>query len=158
MRIGFHPIRNRQAGKKCKTNDEQIPRLEWGKCVGMSSWKSFNYMKQTRLIRIETKRIRCTLIRFWPIQSITQSRRVETAWNRRVHFKDKNLFPMSSGASEWAVRANEWADERMAQYSTRRFHIISTHSAVAVLALFNQLIMHLVARLSYFSHHVTMAF
>ena len=25
-------------------------------------------------------------------------------------------------ANEWAVRANERADERMAQYSTRRFH------------------------------------
>ena len=32
-------------------------------------------------------------------------------------------------ANEWAVRAKERADERMAQYSTRRFHIHSTHSA-----------------------------
>ena len=84
----------------------------------------------------------------------TQSNRTQSNWgggkregsvhsglklrNRRVHFMDKNLFPMSSGASEqaskelsaaecvskassgekaieWAVRANEWVDERMAQ-------------------------------------------
>ena len=29
------------------------------------------------------------------------------------------------------MRANERADERMAQYSTRRFHILSTHRAPA---------------------------
>ena len=32
-------------------------------------------------------------------------------------------------ANEWAVRANEQADKQMAQYSTRRFHIVSTQSA-----------------------------
>ena len=37
--------------------------------------------------------------------------------------------------TESAVRANERTDERMAQYSTRRFHTISTHSAVATVAL-----------------------
>ena len=34
---------------------------------------------------------------------------VETAWNRRIYFIEKNLFPTSSGANEWAkwsVRAN----------------------------------------------------
>ena len=28
---------------------------------------------------------------------------VGTAWNWRIQFIDKNLFPMSSGASEWAI-------------------------------------------------------
>ena len=27
---------------------------------------------------------------------------VETAWNRRIQFMDEKLFPISSGASEWA--------------------------------------------------------
>ena len=31
-------------------------------------------------------------------------------------------------ANEWAVQANERAEERMAQYSTRQFYITSTHS------------------------------
>ena len=33
--------------------------------------------------------------------------------------------------NEWAVRVNEQADEQMAQYSTRQFHILSTNCAVA---------------------------
>ena len=33
-------------------------------------------------------------------------------------------------ANEWAVRANERTEERMAQYSTRQFHIIWTHRAM----------------------------
>ena len=32
-------------------------------------------------------------------------------------------------ANERAERVNEQADKRMAQYSTRRFHILSTHCA-----------------------------
>ena len=84
---------------------------------------------------------------------------VETVWNRCVHIMDKNLFPMSSGvsewasqrtnkcngarewrkqygasseeqANEWAVYVNEWADKRMAQYSTRLFLHHLTHCAV----------------------------
>ena len=30
-------------------------------------------------------------------------------------------------ANEWAVRVNEWTEERMTKYSTRQFHSISTH-------------------------------
>ena len=46
---------------------------------------------------------------------------VETVWNRRVQSKDRNRFPMSSGASEWASEASSaeqankwavWANER----------------------------------------------
>ena len=36
-------------------------------------------------------------------------------------------------ANEWAVSANERTEERMAQYSTRRFHRHSTHRALLVL-------------------------
>ena len=79
---------------------------------------------------------------------------IETVWNRRVQFLDKNLFPMSSGASEWAskradewaqrslrvkwavwhkrrssLRANERANKWMAWYSMRWFHSHSSHSA-----------------------------
>ena len=47
-------------------------------------------------------------------------------------------------ANDWAVRANEWAqsgacassaeraDERMIQYSTRRFHTVSIHCALPI--------------------------
>ena len=34
-------------------------------------------------------------------------------------------------ANEWVVRANEQTEEQMAQYSTRRFHIIWNHCAVS---------------------------
>ena len=46
---------------------------------------------------------------------------VETAWNRRIQFMDKNLFPMSSGTREWASeRTNErsGARERSGQCGT----------------------------------------
>ena len=77
----------------------------------------------------------------------------ETEWNRRVQIIDINLVPSSSGLSEWAIertnerganassgaeqakewvmRANKRVEERMAQYSTRRFHSHSTHCGVA---------------------------
>ena len=74
---------------------------------------------------------------------------VETAWYRRVQFININHFPKSSRVSEQmsaaeraskassteqanerAVRANEQREERMAQYSTRRFLIIWTHCAL----------------------------
>ena len=56
----------------------------------------------------------------------------EFKWNCRTHFINKNQYPMTSGASEWAVRANERAEERMAQYFTRRFYSHSTHRAAGV--------------------------
>ena len=34
-------------------------------------------------------------------------------------------------ANEWALWANEQVDKQMAHYSTRQFHILSTHCAVA---------------------------
>ena len=46
----------------------------------------------------------------------------ETVWNRRIHFRDKNLFPMSSGASEWA---SEWVSEWV-QWSARMSEQMST--------------------------------
>ena len=50
----------------------------------------------------------------------------ETEWNRRIHFIDKNSFPMSAGVSEWAVRAEDRTEAQMAQYSLRRFFRHST--------------------------------
>ena len=30
--------------------------------------------------------------------------------------------------NEWAVQVNDWAEEQTAQYSTRQFRAVSTHS------------------------------
>ena len=64
---------------------------------------------------------------------------VETLWNWRNQFIDMNRFPMCSGVSEWASEAssaeqaiewamwaNERAEQRMDQYSTRQFLSHST--------------------------------
>ena len=65
------------------------------------------------------------------------------AWNRRIKFMDINPFPMSSWASEWVkewMREQskqskqtsdqcKWAEEQMAKYSMRRFHMLSIHCA-----------------------------
>ena len=72
-------------------------------------------------------------------------------WNRRVHFIDKNRFRLAQNkwasarmsaaeraskassaeqVNEWAVRAIEQLDERIAQHSTRQFYAISTQNAV----------------------------
>ena len=83
----------------------------------------------------------------------------ESVWNWRVCFIDKKNVShelrsewaseranewaqrsarakraVRSVANEWAVRANERADERMAQYSMRLFHHLSTHLAVVQLS------------------------
>ena len=41
-------------------------------------------------------------------------------WSGRVHIMDKNLFPMSLGASDLAC---DWASKQLAHYSTRLFLI-----------------------------------
>ena len=53
------------------------------------------------------------------------AQRVETVWNRRIQFVDKNLFPKSSGVSDWVgERANERSGAR--EWSKR----VSEHSGV----------------------------
>ena len=78
---------------------------------------------------------------------------VETVWNWRIHFIEQTFFPpeplserasermstveraseasSADQANEWAARANEQVEERMAQYSTRWFHSHSTHWCIA---------------------------
>ena len=55
---------------------------------------------------------------------------VETASNRCIQFIDKNLLPMSSGASEWAAsKQNEWAQRSArAKRAVRRKRIRRFHS------------------------------
>ena len=43
----------------------------------------------------------------------------------------KRASEANEQANEWAVRANERTEEQVAQYSTRRFHIIGTPCAMA---------------------------
>ena len=41
---------------------------------------------------------------------------VEMIWYRRVHFINKNLFPMNSGASEWVSERCERMSERRSEW------------------------------------------
>ena len=56
---------------------------------------------------------------------------VEMIWNRRIHFKDINLFSMSSGASDWASertndRSGAQMSERCERMSVRTSEWLST--------------------------------
>ena len=48
---------------------------------------------------------------------------------KSAHSIHKHKTPSDEIGSEQALRANERADERMAQYSPRRFNNLSTHRA-----------------------------
>ena len=133
----------------------------------LSRWSSSQYFLfwMTRYVQVyniylAVHMFQCQSVIFEPVFNSSLNARqscsaqwLETIWNRRIHFIEKHLFPMSSGASEWmSKQANKWvqqsawakqtvwskqinerwANEQVAQYSTRLFPNHLAHCAVAV--------------------------
>ena len=136
------------SGVGCEWVSEWAPRSAAERASKVSGLQQANeWMAQYSMHRFHSHSTQCAVAaanwrRRWRLISGGDAQWVETVWNRRVHFIDKNLFPVNLGASEWAseqcgvanewvMQANERADEWMALYSTRRFHSHSTQCAGA---------------------------